>query len=454
MRELGVGDTICAIATPPGHGGIGVVRISGADARRVLASVWRGRVAVSDFEPRRLYLGDVGVDRVMAVFMPAPATYTGEDVVELSAHGSPAVLRQIMEGCLASGARAAGPGEFTRRAFVAGKLDLAQAEGVADLINATSERAARLAGEQLKGALSEKVSDAGDALATLRAEIEAGIDFPEENLEQRAMGDVIDRLQDIASNLKILSSTYAGGRLIREGARVAIVGRPNAGKSSIFNRLAGADRAIVHHEPGTTRDVVEEQISLGGLSFRLRDTAGLRANAGEIEAIGVGRAREEIAAADIVVAVFDGSRAWDGEDAELMATLDPRRCIAVINKCDLTLAFDPEKLPVLSGGIKPLHLSARTGSGIEYLASQLVGCAAADAGKAEGVMVASARHKALIDEALLAIDAAQNSLEKGEPAECAAARMLAAQDALGSITGRVTTDDILDRIFSTFCIGK
>lgn len=440
-------DTICAIATAPGHGGIGVVRVSGSSSRNVLAKVWKGQIDAKDFEPRHLYLGEVAGDRAMAVLMKAPRTYTGEDVVEFSAHGSPVILGRILDACVKSGARPAGPGEFTRRAFLAGKLDLAQAEAVADLINATTERAARLAEAQLSGALSAEVKALSEKLADIRAEIEAGIDFPEEEMPPFDRDAIMRRLGDIIASMKKLSATFKEGRLVREGAKVAIVGRPNAGKSSIFNRLAGQERAIVHHEAGTTRDVVEETVILDGVSFRLRDTAGLRDEASEVEALGIGRTHSEMESADVVLAVIDGSRRVEDSTPEMMGN---RNTLMVINKSDLPSALADKDLKNLS----PIFASAKTGEGIDNIIRRLKEIASSNVAFGEGAVVSNARHKDAIDSALGALAKSWGSISTSEPPECVASHLRDAQDSLGSITGEVTTDDLLDKIFSKFCIGK
>ncbi|HPM41773.1 MAG TPA: tRNA uridine-5-carboxymethylaminomethyl(34) synthesis GTPase MnmE, partial [bacterium] len=347
MPAKSIKETICAIATPPGSGALGVVRISGPLAREILARLWRGPVPVEKFRPRTLYLGNISVfpnpegrplDRVLAVFMPAPATYTGEDVVELSAHGSPFVLREILSACVNSGARPAEPGEFTRRAFMAGKLDLAQAEGVADLIAATSERGARLAASQMEGSLSKRVTSIGEEIASIRAEIEAAIDFPEEDVDAGGGGPLAWRIANALSGVGALKESFREGKLLCEGVRVAIVGKPNAGKSSVMNCLAGRERAIVHHAPGTTRDVVEERLSVGGVAFNLRDTAGLREGAGEVEEIGITKTLREIEEADLVLAVVDGSLDFDEGCAEMFSKLDAHKTVVVVNKSDLPRA--------------------------------------------------------------------------------------------------------------------
>lgn len=459
MQVISNTDTICAIATPPGAGGIGVVRISGPDAFAVMERIWRGKVHPSNFKPRKLYLGEVNItshDRVMAVKMPSPHTYTGQDVAELSCHGSQVVLKSIVEACIAAGARVAGPGEFTRRAFLAGKMDLAQAEAVSDLIHATSERGAKLAADQLEGRLSSEIRGISSQLADLRGEVEASIDFPAEGIVvsgesfERRIGGIIRRVRDLAD-------TYERGRIAREGLRVAIVGRPNSGKSSILNSLAGIDRAIVHHTPGTTRDVVEECVSFDGVVVRLRDTAGMRESAAEVEALGIDRTREEIERADLALVVFDGSVPFGQEDEVVLKRILGSRCIYVVNKMDLTQRFDPKSLSDAAKGHRFHVVSAKTGEGMEGLSNRVVGEVLGDAlGEIlfEGVTVTSARHRAVLGEAEAELTHALDAYGRHEPIECIAQHLRVAHEALGTITGEVATEELLDRIFSTFCIGK
>ncbi len=458
MQVISNTDTICAVATPPGAGGIGVVRMSGPAAFAILGRIWRGGTPVSRFEPRKLYLGRIGIanhesrvtghDKVMAVKMPAPKTYTGQDVVELSCHGSQVVLKKILKACIAAGARPAGPGEFTRRAFLAGKMDLAQAEAVCDLINATSERGARVAALQLEGRLSQEIGGISSQLADLRGEVEASIDFPEEGIE--VSGGLEGRAAEISGRIKGLLATYETGRLAKDGMRVAIVGRPNSGKSSILNRLVGCERAIVHREPGTTRDVVEESVSLCGTLFRLRDTAGMRGGAAEVEAAGIARARQEIEMADLVIAVFDGSIEFGREDREVLDSITGARSVLVINKSDLPQRIGAGDL----GAREVLRISAKTGGGFECLTKALSASASPESGLEEGVAITSERHREALSSARSALAGSLETYRGRGPAECVAQHLKMAHESLGAITGEACTDAILDRIFSTFCIGK
>lgn len=414
-------------------------------------------MAPSEFEPRTMYLGELAsqshsLDRVMAVYMPAPNTYTGQDVVELSCHGSPVALNEILISCIAGGARAAGPGEFTRRAFLAGKMDLIQAEAVCDLIHAGSTRAAKQAADQLSGRLSREISSISDDIADARSLIEASIDFPEEDIEFIEKNGIREGLISIEKGLTGLSSSFRDGRLIREGVDVAIVGSPNVGKSSIFNALLGMDRAIVHREPGTTRDVVEADVSISGVVFHLKDTAGLRESECEVEGMGIGMTRREIENADIVIAVLDGSRPEAPDDSLPANIAQSSNVIFVINKTDLVRCLDESK--IRDRGLHIIDVSAKTGAGMDVLRDALTGFVGTDGAGDEGAMIASARHKEALDEAATNICKARKSIEAGASCEFVAEHLREAQEAVGTITGEVTSDDILDRIFSQFCIGK
>jgi tRNA modification GTPase len=449
-------DTICAIATPPGHGGVGIVRMSGPAAKSILESIWCGTVSVAQFEQRKLYLGDIKIgcgmmDKVMAVFMPSPHTYTGQDVVELSCHGSPLMLDKIVKSCIDGGARLAGPGEFTRRAFLAGKIDLVQAEAVADLINAKSEAAAKTAAEELSGRLSSKLTELSDGVLNLRTYVEASLDFPEEDIEFLRDDDFLSRMRSISKKLSGLIATYEEGHIIRDGITAVIMGKPNTGKSSILNRLIGKDRAIVHHTPGTTRDVIDAEVNIGGIVFHLKDTAGLRSLAGEVEEIGMGRAHEEGEAADLVLFVVD--RSDEGGLCDLIHEFDAKRTILIGNKCDLPRACDVERLSD-ERGMKCVKVSAKTGENLSALREVLEGFAKRNFIAGDGVVITKRRHKDALVAAKISIDQAMDLILSGQFLEIIAEKLREAHDSIGEITGQVKDEDLLDRIFSSFCIGK
>jgi len=464
MRGFAEGDTIVARATPPGAGGLAVVRLSGPCAMEVLSSLWHGRPHPTEFEPRKLYLGDIRVtashqspvtshgfsEKAMVVYMPAPRTYTGQDVVEISCHGSAPVVSGIVDACVAAGARVAEPGEFTRRAFMAGKMDLAQAEAVCDLISAQSERGARAAREQLEGRLSAEMRGVSSMIADARAQAEATIDFPEE--ETSASEDVAKAIEGAMERLGRLAATHKKGRHYCDGVRAAIVGRPNVGKSSLLNALTGSAGALVHHEPGTTRDVVEGRVSLVGVLYRFRDTAGLRAEAQEVESLGIERSKDEVETSDLAIVVFDGSAEFGPEDAEVLRQTAGSRAIYVINKSDLPQRFDIEELPE-----EPVRVSALTGQGLADLTARIgwrIFSSEDPSGSGESATVTSARHASAIADALSALARAGEAWREGVAPECAAQDLRRAHESLGTITGESATEEVLDRVFSRFCIGK
>ena len=456
-------DTICAIATPPGHGGIGIVRISGNEAKNILEKMWDGKAPASSFESHRMYFGRIRdngeiIDAVFSVWMKAPHSYTGEHVVEISCHGGPAVLNRIIQSCIYAGARTAEPGEFSKRAFLNGKMDLAQAEAVADLIAATSEEASRLARQQLDGHLSQKITAILNDMTSLRAFVEASIDFPEEDIEFIGKEKIRDQLEGIAKRIKALANTYHEGRLLRDGVRVSLVGKPNVGKSSLFNALLGQDRAIVHHTSGTTRDLVTDTIQIGGAAFHMTDAAGLWETSHEVERIGIEKSYQAIKQADVILFVIDGSHPTDVNDENILRNLDIEKTVLCINKSDLA---NPPIPPLEKGGKggfegSAIRISALCGDGIDVLKERLVQYAQKHTCQAghESVMITSARHKEALDEAIKEMEFGNQAITDGKSAEFVAHHLFAAHEALGRITGKVSTEELLDHIFSRFCIGK
>lgn len=448
----GASDTICAVATAPGRGGVGIVRISGAKTRE-LGPALLGRA----LPPPRVatltgFLDEQGaaLDQGLALFFAAPHSYTGEDVLELHAHGGPVLLEALVGHALALGARRAAPGEFTQRAFLNDKLDLAQAEAVADLIDAGSLAAARAAARSLQGEFSTRVHELVATLTELRVWVEAAIDFPEEEIDFLADLGLQFRLAQLREQFTTLVATAHQGRLLREGMTVVIAGRPNAGKSSLLNALAGHEAAIVTDIPGTTRDIVKEYLSLDGLPLHILDTAGLREASDVVEAEGIRRARAEIERADRVLFVIDSvtdseALAWHEERAQLPSQVP---VTLVFNKLDLAT-------PIMSsaGIADTLAVSAKTGAGIEALRQHLMHCMGYDAGSS-GILSARARHLTALDLAQQHVERAAALLGERREGELAAEELRLAQTALGEITGAVHSDDLLGLIFSSFCIGK
>ncbi|MEX2499076.1 MAG: tRNA uridine-5-carboxymethylaminomethyl(34) synthesis GTPase MnmE [Wenzhouxiangellaceae bacterium] len=435
-------ETICAIATPPGRGGVGVVRISGASldelARRLI-----GRLP----EPRHARLVEVvdaeglPIDRGLALYFPAPHSFTGEHVLELQLHGSPVVLEMVLRACVAAGARRAGPGEFSQRAYLNDKLDLAQAEAIADLIAASSEQAARAATRSLEGVFSRQVHALADRVVELRVYVEAALDFPDEEIDFLAEGDVTGRVQSLIQETEQLLVHARAGKLLNDGLRIAIVGKPNAGKSSLFNALVKRDAAIVTEVPGTTRDVVRETIHLAGIPVTIADTAGLRETEDIVEREGVRRAQAELADADLVL--------WVVDVAEHDIGVPPNTEVPVIridNKIDrLNQPWAPAE--------NAIALSALTGEGMQQL-DQAVARRFNIAEPGFGEFTARTRHIEQIERACSHLNDARQVLQQTGSGELAAEELKRTAEALGEITGHVHSDELLGKIFSSFCIGK
>lgn len=446
-------DTIVAIATPPGPGGLGIVRLSGPLARSIAGAILR-LPQNHEWKPWRIahaHLLDqdgAPVDEVLVSFFAAPRSYTAEDVVEISCHGSPVVLRHCVARALQAGARPAEPGEFTLRAYLNGRIDLPQAEAVRDLIHATTLYQARIAAQQLEGSVARAVAPVKAALVELISGLEAGIDFAEDDIDVAPPEEIDSRLASVLAGLERLLASYGWGRYVHEGLTLAIVGRPNAGKSSLFNALLGEDRAIVTDIPGTTRDTVSESFSLEGVPVRLVDTAGIRESADLVERLGIERTERAMADADVTIVVLDLSLPLDDADRALLArTQNQGWRIVVGNKSDL-----PRRL---QEPLEEITVSARTGERIEDLKRLIVrriapeGIAAPQSG-----LITSARHEALLRESREAVQKAREANSLGLPHELLLLDCYAALRPLDALTGATTADDILNRIFSTFCIGK
>jgi tRNA modification GTPase len=442
-------DTIAAIATAAGRSGVGIVRCSGARADSLVAAIVGRPLA-----PRRAVLADFldargeTIDRGLALFYRGPHSYTGEDVLELHGHGGPVVLRELLKRCLELGARAARPGEFTERAFLNGKLDLAQAESVADLIDAATAEAARGALRSLRGAFSQRVDELARALIELRTLVEATLDFPDEEIDFLERANAAGKLAAVRAKLQEVLAATQQGSLLREGIRVVLVGRPNVGKSSLLNRLAGEEVAIVTEIPGTTRDAIRQSIGVEGVPVHVIDTAGLRESIDPVEKIGVARTWEAIGQADLLAVLHDVQEAKDAVADDVLGRLPaalPR--IDVMNKIDL-LGHEPE----WDKAGRTVWLSARTGAGVQLLKQALLESAGWRAA-GEGLFMARARHVQALKEAQRHLDRADLDVD-GDRLELLAEDLRLAQQSLGEITGAHTPDDLLGEIFSRFCIGK
>jgi tRNA modification GTPase len=481
---MNLDDTIVAIATPAGRGGIGVVRLAGARAVEIVAPILRlkhglepGRAIFGELvEPERVIAGagevkiptlfpeererrvghpesrvsEQRIDEVVVTYFAKPHSYTADDIVEISAHGSPVVLRHIVELCVAAGARLAEPGEFTMRAFLNGRIDLTQAEAVRDLIDSQTLYQAKVAAQQLEGALSRRLQPIKKKLVELIAVLEAGIDFAEDDVSVMPDAAILDHIAAVRTPLEQLSASFAYGKIVHEGLTLAIVGRPNVGKSSLFNRLVERERAIVTATPGTTRDLVSETVALGGIPVKLVDTAGIRDALDEAESMGIRKSMEALADADLVLVVLDASQGETAEDAELLRLAQNRPVIVVGNKSDLGSSG---QWSVASG--QRVLTSAVTGEGIDELRGEILRHIGGEGrAQAESGFLTSVRHQGLIEDSLTGLDAATNAVAGKVPHEMLLLDLYSALRPLDAITGATTTDDILNLIFSTFCIGK
>lgn len=446
-------DTIAALATPPGRGGIGIIRVSGPLAASIAQAVL-GRMPLVRHAMRLPFLDDQGqvIDEGLALYFSSPHSFTGENVLELQGHGGPVVMDLLLKQVLSLGARPARPGEFSERAFLNDKMDLVQAEAVADLIDSASEQAARLAVRSLQGEFSQRVSLLVEKLTDLRMFVESAIDFPEEEIDFLADGQVHSQLEDIQQSLESTLHAAQQGNLLREGMTVVIAGRPNAGKSTMLNALAGRETAIVTEIPGTTRDIIREHIQIDGLPLHIIDTAGLRETEDAVEQEGVRRAWAEIKRADRILFLHDATQDFNAEEDTLRLQLSQAGppITLVFNKMDLVKHTPPS---IDDANIMEIHLSAQTGEGLETLKTHLKESVGYMAG-GEGQFMARRRH---LDALMLA----QQHLTQGAEqmrayaaGEILAEELRLAQQALGEITGQVTADDLLGRIFSSFCVGK
>ena len=454
-------DTIAAIATPPGLGGVAVIRVSGPRSAALVHGIFRpsGATALIDAPSHRLLHGWIEsegrtVDEVMAVWMKAPHSYTREDVVEVHCHGGGMASGAILDRICSAGARPAEPGEFTFRAFVNGRLDLTQVEAVADIVRAPSRTALAVSANQLRGRLLEAIRAVRDDVRHVSALVNAGIDFPEEDVVFTNREECLSRMGRARAALAELVRTADQGRILREGLAVAIVGKPNVGKSSLLNALLREERAIVTEIPGTTRDTLEEIVELGGLALRMVDTAGIRESHDIVEREGIARSRRAIEQADLTLLVLDGSRPLDGDDRALLGMLDRAGALVAVNKLDLFAPRAPECTSEL-GGFDWVSLSALTGEGLAELERSIRGWVSRDERPVwESALITNLRQKHAAERALRACERAVQSIHERRGDELLAVDLASVLDALGDIVGETTAEDLLDRIFADFCIGK
>ncbi len=457
-----VQDTIVAPATAPGVGAVAIIRLSGPAAIEILRSIW-WPARTGALKPRHLYIGDirdpvtdVAIDRALAVIMPGPRSLTGEDVAELHCHGGPFLVRRILGFAMGRGARMAERGEFSRRALLNGRIDLTAAEAVADLVAARSESALAQALSHLNGALKQRVAGLRERLIAIAAHLEAEIDFSDEDIALPSRQEIARRIDELRYDVATLHESFARGRLMRTGARAAIIGKPNVGKSSVLNLLLGVERAIVTPIPGTTRDVIEDTILVGPYPLVIQDTAGVRAGAGEVERIGIERTLSHAGEADLLIAVFDSSLPLEPEDRRVIELCRGRAGVALLNKSDLPAAIDATYLRVQGLAMPALQVSALRGDGFDALRQELLAALEALAGDHQGdtVAISRERHRDALARALAAMEAARSSTLRAMPPEIVAVDIGMAADAMASISGQVTSEDVLDAIFREFCIGK
>ncbi len=468
MNNVIPDDTIVAVSTPAGEGGIGIVRLSGPSSLAIADKIFvsaDGRKA-SAYRTHTVHYGHIvsgarasklpaPIDEVILTVMRAPKTYTKEDIVEINCHGGLQAVKKVLETAVRAGARLAEPGEFTRRAFLNGRIDLAQAEAVLDVIRAKTESSLKVAVDQLEGGLSKRVNAVRDAVIDIASHIEASIDFPDEGIEPPEKRDLVKRVDAVVRGLRELITSYDEGAVLRDGVLAIICGKPNAGKSSLMNLLLKRDRVIVSPIPGTTRDAVEEMINLKGIPVRLVDTAGIAETKDFLEREGIARSKKYLDRADIVIVMFDSSARLDGADRAIIEMVKSKKKVVVINKCDLSGKIDIKKVKEIFRGDKVVEISVEKKINIGLLEKAIAGAVwQGGFDRKESAVVSSARHKALLDKALGDMLSVKKALAEDMSAELAAIDLKEAINILGLIVGKTVSGDILDRVFERFCIGK
>jgi len=455
-------DTITAISTPVGFGGIGIVKLSGDSAVSIADSLFKSKSGkkLSVSNSHKVFYGHLiepssgnVMDEVIITVMKAPKTYTCEDIVEINCHSGTVVLKQVLETVVKAGARMAEPGEFTKRAYLNGRIDLTQAEAISNLINSRTKTAARVALAQIGGRLSEKIKDIQSQLLTIHAELEAAVDFSDEDIEAADVGIIKTRVSDIAAEINRLLETKRLGKVVTAGLSTAIIGRANVGKSSLLNTLIDDDRSIVTSLPGTTRDVIETVMDIGGIPIKLCDTAGIRIPGDEAEAAGVALSKKTALEADLVLFVLDGSMLVSEEDKQIISQVVQGRAIVVINKSDLPQKIDLEEISI-QNVIKKVSTSSINGDGIEELKRSIKEYATFGSNIEDDVIIANVRHEYQLEQALESLREMEKAIEEGYTEEILTESLKMASKSLGDIVGATSYDDLLDEIFSKFCIGK
>ena len=455
-------DTITAIATPPGEGGIGVIRLSGKDALVIALRLFHPATGpVEEPPPQKVLFGEIRdpesdecIDQVLLTFFKKPKSYTAEDVIEISAHGGAWIVSRILELVLGQGARLAEPGEFTRRAFTNGRLDLTQAEAVADVIDSASDKALSSAIAQLKGGLSHRLNNLHETLLNVQAQLEASIDFTEDGLTFQSREATQNQIREVETDLRKLVDSFRQGRIYREGMRVTLIGKPNVGKSSLLNALLQEDRAIVTAYAGTTRDTLEERARIKDIHIIITDSAGLRDNPEVIEEEGIERTRAALESSDLAIVVFDPSEPIDGNDQLLMNEVGEKPRLVVLNKSDLPAVWPQDQIKNFLAGEQPITLSAKTLEGFESLTEALHQKATGGERTGESLVITRERHRYHLQQAAEALHNASETLAEGLSEELIAVDITLAMEHLGSILGKTFEEDLLDKIFGQFCIGK
>lgn len=457
-------DTIAAISTAPGEGGIGIVRMSGEDSLNILSKIFKSARGkdTQDFKSYTMRYGYIvnpddkkSIDEVIVSFMKAPHTYTREDIVEINCHGGVVPLRRILELTLNYGARLAEPGEFTKRAFLNGRIDLSQAEAVIDMIRSKTDTSMDAALKQLEGKLSVEVKNIRESLLNIMSHIDASIDFPEEGIEDVLYDDLKDSCSDIIGRLDKMIQSADTGKILREGLNTVIIGKPNVGKSSLLNSLLEENRAIVTDIPGTTRDVIEEYLNIRGIPVNIIDTAGIRETKDKVEEMGVKRTKEYFSRADIVILVLDSSEIFSEEDKSIFGLLGDKKAIILINKIDLPLRLDRSEVLKYAGDRKIIDVSIKTGEGIDLLKDEIYNFVySGEVKNSQEVLVTNVRHKDLLARAKSSLSKAIETLDKKLPLDLISIDINDALEYIGQITGESVREDIIDRIFSQFCVGK
>lgn len=454
--------TIAAISTAVGIGGIGIIRLSGKDSFEIVKKIYipKNKKLFNQIKGYSISYGTINinkqtVDEVLVSFFVAPRSYTTENMCEIQCHGGNQVMKKILEALLKNGAVLAEPGEFTKRAFMNGRIDLLQAESVIDVINAKSEREVQAGINQLEGYLSKEISDIKQEILNVMINIEVEIDYPEYEMEETTIKQIKEMLDSIKIKIEKLEKSFDNGKIIKEGIKTAIIGKPNAGKSSLLNKLLKEDRAIVTEFEGTTRDTIEEMVNINGIPLKLVDTAGIRDAKDEVERIGIKKSREMAQNADLIIAIFDGSKYLDKEDYEILSLLEGKNCIILLNKCDLVSKLNAKDKQLLKYTDKIVEISALNGFGIDILEDAITELFNLDKIKFDTeVVITNVRHKTLLSQAINNISNAEDTIIKKMPLDIIAIYIKEILENLGTISGELVSEDIIDEIFSKFCLGK